>query len=202
MSKPKRPRRDPILWALALVLLCTGAGFGGDRFGDSTATAARICSNSSLVLGKYLSAANGGVLDSIRIWSRNNDGGTDTLVACIYSAGGTLLGRSRDSVVVPNDNLSPYLLHFDQTTITINGSTRYWIGTQIRAAGTSTNSRIGTASSTDSLYLGSDDLPLENSLSSGSKYLGSGVEAIRITAYYSAHNAANVPARRRRFGDR
>jgi hypothetical protein len=153
------------------------------------------------VLGKYLSAGNSGTLDSVRIWSRYNDTGTDTLVVCIYAASGALLGRSTDSVLVSNDVLNPYMLHFGSQNIAISASTRYWIGAQMRTSGTSTNTRIATASASDSLYLGTDALPLENSIPAGSKYLGASMEAIRITAYYSARSNS-VPGRRRRTGTR
>lgn len=190
-----------------LVVLIVVTGFGstvsaGDRFGDSTATSSRICPNNTLLLGKYQSTGNASVLDSMRIWARYNDGGTDTIVACIYNSGGSLLGRSRDSVVIPNDVLNPYLLHFDNQSINISASTRYWIGIQLRASGSSTNSRLATASNSDSLFLGTDALPLEGSLPAGTKYLGSGVEAIRITAYYSVHGAGKSAFRRRRTGMR
>ncbi len=180
--------------ALALCSMCAA----GDKFGDSTATNSRISSNSSVTLGKYLSAGSAGVLDSVRIWARYYDGGIDTIIACIYNSGGTLLGRSRDSALVTNDNLNPYMLHFDNQAISISGSTRYWIGIQIRGAGTATSGRVGMASSTDSLFLGTDILPLESSLPSGGKYLGSGFEAIRITGYYSVHTGVRTVTRRRK----
>ena len=187
-----------VVLTLTLVILIGSIGLAGDRFGDSTATSSRICANFSVVLGKYLTTGNAGVLDSMRVWSRYNDGGSDTLIACIYSPSGILLGRSTDSVIVANDVLNPYLLHFDNLTINISANTRYWIGIQLRASGSSTNSRIASASSVDTLFLGTDILPLESSLPTGAKYLGSGVDAIRITAYYSARNESRTVTRRRR----
>lgn len=186
----------------ALVVAFCGTALGGDKFGDSTATAARICMNNTVILGKYLSAAGSGVLDSMRIWARNNDGGTDTVVACIYSSVGALLGRSRDSALVPNDNLSPYMLRFDNQSIDIPSNTRFWIGAQFRVAGGSSNTRVGTATSADTLFLGTDLLPLESSLPTGSKYFGAGVEAVRVTAYYSTHGDSRIVTRRRRAGSR
>ncbi|MFZ1684007.1 MAG: hypothetical protein WAU88_07720 [Candidatus Zixiibacteriota bacterium] len=170
----------------------------GERFGDSSATNSRICSSNTLMLGKYQSAATGGTLDSLRFWARYNDGGTDTIVGCIYSASGTLLGRSTDSAIVIDDDLNPYMVRFTNQNISISGSTRYWLGVQMRASGVSTNTRLGSASPNDTLYLGTDVLPLESSIPSGSKYLGSAVEAIRVTAYYSVHSSSRPVARRRR----
>jgi hypothetical protein len=187
-----------LIVALAATLTLGSMCSAGDKFGDSTATNSRISSNNSVTLGKYLSAGSAGVLDSMRIWARYYDGGIDTIIACIYNSGGTLLGRSRDSALVTNDNLNPYMLHFDNQTISISGSTRYWIGIQVRGSGSATSGRVGMASSTDSLFLGTDNLPLESSLPSGAKYLGSGFEAIRITAYYSAHSAVRTVTRRRK----
>ncbi len=201
-------RRD---WPIKMWWHCALAGLmavlaatsvrAGDRFGDSSATNSRICSSNTLMLGKYLSAANGGTLDSLRFWSRYNDGGTDTIVGCIYNASGTLLGRSTDSAIIVNDDLNPYVVHFTGQNISISGSTRYWLGVQMRASGVSTNTRLGSASPNDSLYLGTDALPLENSIPAGSKYLGTAVEAIRVTAYYSVHSSSRTVTRRRRsFG--
>jgi hypothetical protein len=188
--------------SLALIMpIMAGPVRAGDKFGDSSATNSRICSSNTLMLGKYQSAANSGTLDSLRFWARYNDGGTDTIIGCIYNASGALLGRSTDSAIVVNDDLNPYMVHFTNQNITINGSTRYWLGVQMRASGASTNTRLGSASPSDTLYLGTDVLPLENSIPAGSKYLGSAVEAIRVTAYYSVHSVSRPVTRRRKtFG--